>query len=167
MYKEQITNTNHANKRNISLVEEKKEELNKLRLQISLLKKQKDDAIKSANLVNVSINGYSYNSFNSYQWNDPDYKKMYQELKSTILENLMCPLSFSSIESPSITPSGHTIEESYLKKLVYENQKDPFTRQSRCTTVTPNRFAKAIKDKLTELMALENQRKQILYLYHY
>mmetsp|Transcript_27755 Transcript_27755/g.24548 ORF Transcript_27755/g.24548 Transcript_27755/m.24548 type:complete len:157 (+) Transcript_27755:559-1029(+) len=84
------------------------------------------------------------------------YKKLLEKLQNSISESLLCPLSLEPIEVPTICPSGHTIDEFFMKKLVKDNKRDPFNNLDICDKVIINRFAINMKEVLKEVNNLES-----------
>ena len=80
---------------------------------------------------------------NSVRINDK-YCEYYKSLISKLKELFQCPLSLDHLYNPMILPSGFTINESYLNRLI--NCKDPYNMNLIVSNKIVNRFANDVKD---------------------
>ena len=60
------------------------------------------------------------------------YKDLFEFTMDKINSLLMCPVMYKKMENPAILESGHTIEESFMDKLIRNKKPDPFDRKKTC-----------------------------------
>ena len=85
---------------------------------------------------------------------------LFTELISNLKELLECPISNQRIKIPTITPSGITIDESEMDKIIQKNiagqMKDPFNSDKECKTKIYNLFAKRVLTLYKEFKKKKN-----------
>ena len=63
-----------------------------------------------------------------------------------ITKELECPLLLIPMQTPTITPSGNTIDESIMDELISSQGTDPFDNKTPCKEKIINRLAIKIRD---------------------
>ena len=75
-------------------------------------------------------------------------QNLFIELLLKIKDLIECPIGSKRIKIPTITPSGVTIDENEMNKIIEKNlqgcMKDPFNPTLECKTKVYNLFAKRI-----------------------
>ncbi|CAI2374111.1 unnamed protein product [Moneuplotes crassus] len=70
----------------------------------------------------------------------PNYQVLFTTLINKLQKSIECPISFTSITSPAVCPSGNTVDEDVFLKLVASNSKDPFKKVGDCKALVVNRY---------------------------
>ena len=68
------------------------------------------------------------------------FTKLMKELK----ELLTCPITTELMKNPMLTPSGNTVEDKSMIRLIIDGKTDPFTRQGVCKELKSNYLVKQI-----------------------
>jgi chaperonin cofactor prefoldin len=79
------------------------------------------------------------------------YKKLFEFTLKKMHSLIVCPLTLDRIDYPAILNSGHTIEQSFMDKLIQNGRADPFDRSLKCDRVIVNRTAIELKKLLEEI----------------
>jgi chromosome segregation ATPase len=88
----------------------------------------------------------SFLGMNSQSSSSSKFDDLMAQLKTLV----QCPITLEPMINPVFSPSGNTLDESAMKKLIQTKEVDPFTRKGECCTLTPNYLAKQLIDILTK-----------------
>lgn len=115
-----------------------------LRMELTKIDTYYRNQIETNNRLNKELKEVVKN----YQGKGLEILQGFEEELTSMFE---CPLTLCDIKVPAILPSGHTIEKSFMEKLVKDRRKDPFNNTSKLYGVVINRFAVKIREVLTKV----------------
>lgn len=80
--------------------------------------------------------------------------RTFEENISTLVhkvdKELECPILLAPMQTPTITPSGNTVDESIMDDLISSKKADPFDSKSLCDKKIINRLAINIRNIINE-----------------
>ena len=77
---------------------------------------------------------------------DDNYKDIFKFVYQKLDHLMTCPITMEKFDIPAVLPSGTTIEQSFMEKLINGKKHDPFDRQKPCKLNIVNRLAQEIQN---------------------